>query len=456
MMRRPFLLRSLLARNIALLVVLLALTQIVGVGVLVHFVQAPRVERAAAVFASYVRTLDGTLSNLSPAEAHANAERLGARPDAPDTTDVEPAPPRLIHFFQSWQRDVFFDTLQRDLPPDMPVRWDSTRGTLWIRVHFATTPMWVSLAVSDEIHASGLTTALVLSGSLALLAALAGYLIQLRISRPLADLAHAARRVSSGEPPAPLPIDGPTEINQVSIAFNQMTDALKQAEATRALMLAGVSHDIRTPLTKLRLAMAMAGADANLVASAENYLDHIDTILQQFMDYAGSGEREAPQTGDLNGLISQLAADFAGLGHEFELSLGKVPHFAFRPVAVMRVLMNLMQNATVYGKPDFTVRTWIMNGHACVAIGDRGDGISAEALEKLKAPFSRGQNARSHTGGTGLGLAIVERIARLHGGTLHFTSREGGGLEARVTFALSAPVGAASSNAHASVISSPL
>jgi two-component system osmolarity sensor histidine kinase EnvZ len=87
-------------------------------------------------------------------------------------------------------------------------------------------------------------------------------------------------------------------------------------------MLAGVSHDIRTPLTKLRLAMAMAiprGTDDTFVASAESYLDHIDTILQQFMDYAGSGEREPPRQGDLNALIGQLAADFAGLGHEFEL-----------------------------------------------------------------------------------------------------------------------------------------
>ena len=102
--------------------------------------------------------------------------------------------------------------------------------------------------------------------------------------------------MSAGKTPAPLPTDGPTEIAAVSRAFNQMTQTLQEAEATRALMLAGISHDIRTPLTKLRLSMAMAmpdGSDSSFVVAAESYLDQIETILQQFMDYAGSGEREA-------------------------------------------------------------------------------------------------------------------------------------------------------------------
>ncbi|HXZ09760.1 MAG TPA: ATP-binding protein, partial [Paraburkholderia sp.] len=178
------------------------------------------------------------------------------------------------------------------------------------------------------------------------------------------------------------------------------------------------------------------GGDPGFVASAEGYLDQIDTILQQFMDYAGSGERESAQPGDLNALIDQLAADFAGLGHDFELSLGEVPVFPFRPIAMMRLLMNLMQNAVVYGRTGLAVRTWTEADVAHVVIGDRGKGIAAEELEQLKAPFSRGRNARGHSGGTGLGLAIVERIARLHGGTLQFGPREGGGLEARVTLPL--------------------
>ncbi|TDG26542.1 HAMP domain-containing protein [Paraburkholderia silviterrae] len=431
--------RSLLSRNIALLVALVALTQVCSFAALLHFVQRPRIERASIIFADYVEMLDGTLAAMPPAEGRAAAARLNARHEAPaasvDLPGVNP-----LHVFQTWQRDVFIEALQRHLPADMPVRWEtSDEERLWIRVHAAGEPIWVALPMTADARASGITTAIVLSIGLALLAAFTGWLIQLHLNRPLDDLAHVARRLSAGEAPAPLPTDGPTEIAQVSQAFNQMTAALQQAEATRALMLAGVSHDIRTPLTKLRLAIAMAlprGTNDKLVDSAEGYLDHIDTILQQFMDYAGSGEREAPQPGDLNALAGQLVADFAGLGHEFDFEEGELPSFAFRPVAVMRLLMNLMQNAVVYGRTGLCVRTWQADGHACVAICDRGGGIRAEELERLKSPFSRGTNARGHSGGTGLGLAIVERIARLHGGSLTFADRAGGGLEAVVKLPL--------------------
>jgi two-component system osmolarity sensor histidine kinase EnvZ len=431
--------RSLLARNITLLVVLVALTQACSFAVLLNFVQRPRIDRAAIIFSDYVKTLDGVLSAMPPEEGRAAAARLGGQTALPGHLEREPQP-SPVRLFRTWQRDVFVGALQRHLPPDMQVRWQTNDGErLWIRVHVAGEPRWIALPMTEDAQASGIVTTLALSVGLALLAALTGYLIQLHINRPLKDLARAAQHVSAGEASVTLPTDGPTEIAQVSSAFNQMTQALRQAEATRALMLAGVSHDIRTPLTKLRLAMAMAiprGADDTFVASAESYIDHIDTILQQFMDYAGSGEREVPQAGDLNALIGQLAADFAGLGHEFELSLGEIPVFAYRPVSLMRLLMNLMQNAIVYGRTGLAVRTWTDGNAACVAVCDRGSGISAAEMESLKTPFSRGTNARTHAGGTGLGLAIVERIARLHGGTLEFRAREGGGLEARVTLPL--------------------
>lgn len=444
--------RSLLSRNIALLVALVALSQVCSLTVLLHYVQRPRIERASIIFADYVKLLDTTLAAMPPAEGRAAAARLNARSTPPDAIDTREAPtetrPSLIGFFRTWQRDLFVQALQRHLPPDLIVRWDashdepetassstSPQERLWIRVHAANEPVWVSLPMSADARASGITTALVLSAVLALLAALTGYLLQRHLNRPLRELASAARRVSAGDTPPPLPVDGPTEIAAVSHAFNQMTDALKQAEATRALMLAGVSHDIRTPLTKLRLAIAMAlprGSNDALVASSESYLDQIDTILQQFMDYAGSGERETPQPGDLNALAGQLVADFAGLGHEFEFDEGALPVFAFRPIAVMRLLMNLMQNAVNYGRTGLSIRTVREGETACVVIADRGHGIHAEELERLKQPFSRGANARTHSGGSGLGLAIVDRIARLHGGSLTFRDRAGGGLEAVV------------------------
>jgi two-component system osmolarity sensor histidine kinase EnvZ len=428
--------RTLLARNIALLIVLVMLSQACSLVVLLHYVQRPRVERAAAVFATYVSTLDNLLAATPPATRAALTARLDARTQLPPAS-AEVPPRSLVHAYRTYQRNVFLDSLRAHLPADMPARWQTEGGQrLWIRMHAPAdaphTPYWIALPIPEDAQGNGLEAAIFLSLGLGVLAALAGYAIQLHLNQPLQELTRAARRVSAGETPAPLPTDGPTEIAAVSGAFNQMTHALQEAEATRALMLAGISHDIRTPLTKLRLSMAMAmphGSDSSFVVAAESYLDQIETILQQFMDYAGSGEREAPQAGDLNALIERLAGDFAGLGHEFELSLAKLPTVAYRPISMMRLLMNLMQNAIVYGGSGLAVRTWTTADTVTVAVGDRGKGLSAEELEQLKAPFQRGRNARAHSGGTGLGLSIVERIARLHGGSLQFHPREGGGLE---------------------------
>jgi two-component system osmolarity sensor histidine kinase EnvZ len=327
------------------------------------------------------------------------------------------------------------------------VRWQTSDDRpgdderLWFRLHVGDDPYWVALAIPETAQGEGFASTILLSLVLAALATLTAYVIQRHLNRPLDDLARAARHLSAGGQPKPLPVDGPTEIAQVSLAFNQMTDALREADATRALMLAGISHDIRTPLTKLRLAMAMAipaSGDQAFVASSENYLDQIDTILQQFMDYAGSGAKEVPVVGDLNALVASLAGDFAGLGHEFELTLGDLPPFAFRPVSTMRLLMNLMQNAVLYGVTGLSVRTWIdVNARlACIAIGDRGKGIAADEMEKLKEPFRRGRGGAGHPSGTGLGLAIVERIAKLHGGALVLRPRDGGGMEAVVTMSV--------------------
>jgi two-component system osmolarity sensor histidine kinase EnvZ len=288
--------RTLLARNIALLIVLVMLSQVCTLGVLLHYVQRPRVDRAAAVFAVYVTMLDNLLAATPSGARSALIARLDARAQLPPEATEMP-PPSLARAYRTYQRDMFLDSLRAHLPADMPVRWQTERGQrLWIRLHAPAdaphAPYWIALPVPEDAQGNGLEAAIFLSLGLGALAALAGYAIQLHLNAPLQELTRAARRVSAGEAPAPLPTDGPSEIAAVSSAFNQMTQALQEADATRALMLAGISHDIRTPLTKLRLSMAMAmphGSDSSFVIAAESYLDQIETILQQFMDYAGSG-----------------------------------------------------------------------------------------------------------------------------------------------------------------------
>ena len=431
--------RSLFARNVLLLVALVAVSQVCALAVLLHFIQTPRIERAAATFASYIQTLDTVLRSTAPGTARDVTAHLDVRRDLPAAASASVDESRL-RFYRTYQRETFVESLRRHLPADMPVRWQSAdtsddgQQRLWIRVHLSGEPRWMALPVPEAAHDDGLATALLLSLGLGALAVATAYAIQRHLNRPLEHLADAARRVSSGDDPGVLPTDGPTEIAQVSDAFNRMTAALAEAEATRALMLAGISHDIRTPMTKLRLAMAMSAVpstDAVFAASAEGYLEQIDSILQQFMDYAGSGVKETPVAGDLNALVASLAADFAGLGHEFSLSLGSIRTFAFRPISMMRMLMNVMQNAVLYGVSGLEVRTWTdeQANAACIVVADRGKGLGTQDPESLKQPFKRG-GGEGQPKGTGLGLAIVERIARLHGGRFDLRAREGGGVEA--------------------------
>ena len=430
--------RSLFARNIALLVALVIVSQVSSLSILIHFVQRPRIERTAETFAIYVQTLDDLLQTAPPDAQKRLAVRFEATREFPVGAASE-TPVTWRNFYLTYQRDVFIDTLRQHLPANMEVQWQAEgEQRLWLRAHLGPEPYWIALPVPEAAHNDGALSAIALSLALGGLAIVTAYLIQRHINRPLRELANAARRLSSGEAPQALRVDGPTEIAQVSVAFNQMVHALQEADATRSLMLAGISHDIRTPLTKLRLAVAMTTPSEEhdeLATSTDHYLDQIDAILQQFMDYAGSGTREVAEVGDLNALVSNLAADFAGLGHVFELTLGDLQPFAFRPISVMRVLMNLMQNAVLYGRVGLSVRTWTDDGvhTAYVEIADRGKGVNDGDLNALKAPFKRGRSTGKHPGGTGLGLAIVERIAKLHGGELHLVQREGGGFAAVVS-----------------------
>jgi two-component system osmolarity sensor histidine kinase EnvZ len=433
--------RSLFARNVALLVVLAVIGQAGSLAVLLHFVQRPRIERAAETFALYVKTLDTLLSALPPeARERVGAPLLASR-DLPPGADAAPPAPGLRNFYRTYQRDVFVDALRRSLPAELLVRWESSVANeqrLWIRAHLGPEPYWIALPVPDAANNQGMASALLLSLALGVLAIAAAFVIQRHINQPLRDLADAARGLGTGDAPEALRVDGPTEIAQVSVAFNDMLSALRDADATRSLMLAGISHDIRTPLTKLRLAVAMTSASAEntaLAASTDHYLDQIDAILQQFMDYAGAGTREVPEMADLNALVESLVADFAGLGHVFDVSLGNLPPFAYRPISVLRILMNLMQNAVLYGRVGLAVRTWDDGaGFVHVEVADRGtESAGGDDLDALKAPFRRGRSEHAQPGGTGLGLAIVDRIAKLHGGGLQLSRREGGGFSAVVT-----------------------
>ena len=184
--------RSVLARNIALLIVLVAFTQVCSLSVLIHYVQKPRVERAAAVFGTYIKTLDNALA-ASPEDARDTlVARLDARSEPPTEAVSEPRV-RLLAFYRTYQLVTFLDTLHRYLPAGTEVRWQGApHPRMWIRMHVAGTPYWIGLQVPEEAQGGGMVTAVLLSIGLAMLAALTGFALQAHLNRPLRELAQAA------------------------------------------------------------------------------------------------------------------------------------------------------------------------------------------------------------------------------------------------------------------------
>jgi two-component system osmolarity sensor histidine kinase EnvZ len=272
-------------------------------------------------------------------------------------------------------------------------------------------------------------------GALVLALALIGaYLIVARVNRPLRELARAADEIGHGRTPAPVAEEGPAEIRAVAAAFNRMAKDLERLDLERALLLAGVSHDLRTPLSRIRLALEMLDqqGDAALRAGLVQDIEDIDAAIDQFLDFARITESEAVVAdGDLDAIARELRDRYARAGKDVAAQLAPLPPLALRPVAIQRLIANLVDNALRHGQGGVEIVTALEGSKVVLEVLDRGPGIPAADAERMLQPFTRLDAARSGTG-TGLGLAIVDRVARMHGGSVRLLAREGGGLRARV------------------------
>ncbi len=310
---------------------------------------------------------------------------------------------------------------------------DEVEG-FWVSFTMDVDEYWVMLP--RERFEPGLGLGLLGWGLALLVLALAGAsFIASRIARPLAEVTRAAGRLGRGEAHQPLAESGPRELRTVAAAFNRMAASLDALERERATVLAGISHDLRTPLSRLRLALEMSGAQPDIAEGMGADIEEMDRVIGQFLDYA-RGEDEARAEGELDALAADVAAAAARRGERVAFHAGGVPPFPFAPLALRRALGNLVNNALRHAGGAVEVETRAEGNLAVVEVLDRGPGIPAAEIERLKRPFTRLDDARGGGGGSGLGLAIVDRVARAHGGRLELAPREGGGLAARLFLAL--------------------
>ncbi|AVY93049.1 MULTISPECIES: ATP-binding protein [Microvirgula] len=290
---------------------------------------------------------------------------------------------------------------------------------LWLAVTILDKPYWLILPLGRLHSEVGSTWPLTIVAFLAIVLFAASWMAW-RMSLPLAQLHRAAARLERGETPEPLVESGPDEFRLLSRQFNRTVQALHELEGDRRIMLAGVSHDLRTPLTRMRLSVEMMD-EAWLRDGMLTDLSDIERILKQFSDYARGEPDEALERIDLYLFARDVVEPYQRDGKPVSLDdnhpLLDIP---IRPVAVRRLLGNLIDNALRYGQPPVTVRVHQTDGCLWLQVHDGGSGFPDEATARLLRPFTRGEAARTADGGSGLGLAMVKRIADAHAARLAF------------------------------------
>ena len=340
-------------------------------------------------------------------------------------------PPRLPLVTELAER------LRTELGPGADLRVLPQRQQFLVRLDAGGTAYWAVFPIPRADDDAG-SRALVWSLAIVALLLAAAFAFARILARPLRQLNAAVDELGRGGTPAPLPESGPTEIAAVNRRFNAMLANLTQIERDRALLLAGVSHDLRTPLARLRLGVEMHAAPGDAAARAGMIADieEMDRIVGQFLDFSRADDAASFETAELDAVVRACVERYVAAGRDVAFVPGGAGAMPLKPTAISRLCANLVDNALAYGAPPVEVATLAGRDLATIEVRDRGRGIAPGDVERLKRPFTRASDARSRddgAAGAGLGLAIVERIARMHGGTLALVPREGGGTIARVT-----------------------
>ena len=434
--------RSLFARILLWAALLVILSNTAGM-LIFHLAEAKPQGKALAQFSTSVVNLVRVSlltaePELRPALLQELSDREGIRLLPRDPEDrVTPLP--NDYFIQSFETHIYQSlggyTALSFMVNDEP--------GLWISFAIAADEpddFWLILPIDRaEQNESWLWLGWGVLATLLVLAAAA--LLASRLSRSLRRMAHAARQVGRGQIPPPLAEGGSEELQQLVVAFNHMSRDLDYHDKERAEILAGISHDLRTPLSRMRLEAELSlpegAAQAGMVAD----IMQMDAIIAQFLDYArGEGEEHITNS-DPNALLESLAQHAAATQHPVTLLATKLPPAPMKPQAVWRAISNLLNNAWKYGAPPVTLSGSVEGeGDQCwlaLTVTDCGVGIPAHEIERLKRPFTRLSDARSEANGTGLGLAIVERVAKNHGGSLELApGADGKGLRATLRLPL--------------------
>jgi len=424
--------RSLFGRTAITIALTLLVFIVISMSAAVYFIAIPMAERSADDFAAVIVSAAHTMESL-PEEMHAQLQQQLLLDHGLIVTKQTPVLSEKTFDLPYY---LFFrESLARRAGQELAIIESKKGPIVWVDV--PTEGQTIRMGFDRERLGTNPPVVLILAiGVGALLTLLTSLMEVRRVVRPLAQMSAAVEEVGRGHTPPALSEDGPEEIAALARAFNHMSSDINALSENRTVIVAGISHDLRTPLTRLGLAVEMLDADSQpeLIAEIRRDLAGMKSLIGQFLQFSQGLEHSNPVELDLEKILKAQAADLRRDGTEVEVSgCGPCPYLA-DSIALERLLANLMENAVHYGggKP-VQVQLRCDEHGVSIEICDRGPGIPADQAEAVFRPFHRLETERSNrTGGSGLGLAIARQLADKHGWTIDLLPREGGGTVARV------------------------
>lgn len=298
-------------------------------------------------------------------------------------------------------------------------RDDNDRVVFWIGPAPDIGNEWLAMALAYD---PGDARLLILAWFAAVAAAvmLASWWLAGQINRPLQRLASATRNLAHGQALPKLQPEGPREVQRLSLALADADRKLREDREERKFMLAGISHDLRTPLARVQLSADLLDGDADTLASIEQDIGEINAILDRFMEFVRDSREEPFAQADLGVIIREAVHRYHNQA-SFDVDVPPHLNAHCRPLAFLRLLHNLLDNAVRHGRPPFVVRCHHKAEHTELVVRDHGPGLPPQVVEQLSQPPNLAEHRRH-----GLGLYIVQRIARAHGGEALFEDAEPG------------------------------
>lgn len=424
--------RSSLTQSILLFISLLLASQVFSYYAVFNYALMPSLQQFNKILAHELNLVldeDGPLKSDAPLRRQL-LERLGVTVHSINSE-------KAVEFNHAMSIDLMSEEMTQELgsPTEVRLLLGSESYILWM--HIEKLPNSIIRIPLSELQEEDFAPLFRNSLIMALLIIAGGWLFIRLQNRPLLALQRAAEGVGRGEIPPPLPEKGASEIRSVTRAFNQMSKGIQELEEDRALLMAGISHDLRTPLTRIRLATEMMSPeDSYLAEGIISDTEECNEIISQFMDYLKPVNKESFESVDVSTIASDVASSEGGYEVEIETDLNMhLPPAKGSPIAIKRAVSNLVVNALRYGNGWVKISTGVTADKQLVwiCVEDNGPGIEQSQIAKLFEPFTRGDTARGSEG-TGLGLAIVKRIVIQHSGSVVMRNRSEGGLIAQISF----------------------